>query len=611
MAPRQDDWQAWLASGAALLAVVLAVTLPLLGTGFYGDDPIHLHTAATHHPWDFLISRSASSALSPYFFTPLLGTSIALDWPLFGLDPTGYLVHGALSLLALGLAVVVLLRSLDARLLPATLGGIVVVASPATVSVASWLATRHYVEGAAWALLSCALAVRGARRSSSALLALAAVAYLLAALSKEAFVLLPALACLLAGRLAPGWRWRLAAAATAGVAAYAALRIALHGTGLGGYHDLGELTLATAASNLGDAAPALLSAVFWPGGVGSHALGVAAGSLLLTACLVLAWRRARLSGVLGLALVLGVALAPVSLVLLFQGGTLISGSLAGNRFAFPFTLALLVSAAVLAAAAPPAAPRRSAPRWGPAALLVIALASAPGAAAAASAWRGARAESGRTFAFVREHWSRQDLVVRMEGIGVFREGTRTLLDLLCPGPHLVLAGGFPIPRAEARAVPAAAFYHLPADLAGHPVRSGEEIVALLEDRRQPLIAGKDEGIQFSVSLRWTGVAYEWSMAPASLAYLHSWEPTTRPAESPTPCGAAAGSQAPRPLEDFLAVSASGMVDASYLEARRVTALHVRIRAVDGDRGYRDSPVFLVDLAEPTTISWAAAAAAPN
>src|SRR5690606_19287824 len=104
-----------------------------------------------------------------------------------------------------------------------------------------------------------------------------------------------------------------------------------------------------------------------------------------------------------------------------------------------------------------------------------------------------------------------------------------------------------------------------------------------------------------------GVAYEWIMAPSSLAYLHSWEPTTRPARSPAPCGAAAGSQAPGPLEDFLAVSTSGMVEASYLEARRVTALHVRIRAVDGDRGYRDSPVFLVDLASPTTVTWSSAA----
>ena len=599
--------RAHVASCAALLVVVAAVMAPLLPTGFHGDDPGHLHAVALHPPLEFLVSAAATADLGGNFFTPLLGTSIAVDWRLFGLDPLGYGVHSAVALWLLGIAVVLLLRTLGAGVTAATLGAAAVVANPATVSVAAWFSTRHYLEGAVWAVLASACAVHAVRRRRPALVAAAAVLCLLALLSKEIFVPLPALCVLLLGPLPRRWRWLLGGAGAVVLVGYALLRLALTGGAAAGYHSLAQLSAAGAVRGLVSSVPALLGAVFWPGGTAPPAAAIMAGGVLLTACAIAAWRRARGHGILGLAAVLAAALAPASLVLLFQGGAAISGELTGSRLAFPLALALVVTAAVLACSVTADHPAAARPRAA-ALLLLLVAATLPGCVATVAAWRSARAESGAAFEFVRARWRRSELVVSMVGVGVFRAGTRLLLGVICPGPHLMLIGGHPVPAREVRALDPAAFYTLPDDLVGRPERTAAEVERLIAGRHTVLADAPEAPLRFSVVLRWTGEAYEWRLSPPTYRYLHLWEPvaTAAATDAESPCGGTPAAPAPeRAVGEYISLPPTGSVSRAALERQGIAALRARIRALDGNGGYRDSPDFLVDLSMPEAYSWSA------
>jgi len=608
LAARPDERRALAAAAAALLLLVAAITAPLLGTGFFGDDPGHLHAVALHAPWEFLVSPRATADLGGPFFTPLLGVSLAVDWRLFGLDPCGYGVHGALALWALGLAVLALLRTLGAPAAPAALGAAAVIANPATVAVAAWFSTRHYLEGAVWAVLACTCAVLAARRRRLAPLAAAAGLGLAALLSKEIFVPLPALCLPLLPGLPRRWRRLLGGAAAAVIAAYALLRLALAG-GVAGYHGIAELSAAGAARAIGSSAGALFGALFWPAGRPAPAAAVAAGGVLLAACGVAAWRRARLAGVGALALVLAAALAPVSLVLLFQGGAAISGELAGGRLAFPLALALTVAAGALAAAPPAAAGVPAARPRAAGLLLVLLAATLPGSVATVSAWRAARARAGAELDLVRARWRDSALVVSVEGVGVFRAGTRLLLGMLCPGPHLLLLGDAPVPLRELRSLHPADFYWLPDDLAGRPARTPDDVAALVGRRHAVLADAPPARDEFSLSLAWTGDTYGWRLSPPSYRYFHLWEPlaAAAPGAGGGPCGDAVAPPRERAVGEYLAIPPVGALPRATLARRGVTALRARVRAVDATGAYRDSPDFLVDLATPGAVAWSSGA----
>jgi hypothetical protein len=81
----------------------------------------------------------------------------------------------------------------------------------------------------------------------------------------------------------------------------------------------------------------------------------------------------------------------------------------------------------------------------------------------------------------------------------------------------------------------------------------------------------------------------------------------------TPCGGAAAAPArERAVGEYIALPPTGSVSRAALARQGIAALRARIRALDGEGGFRDSPDFLVDLATPATFSWSSEepAAAP-
>ena len=195
---------------AALFAAV-AFYIPLCGNSFYGDDTQVIWFAATKTTGEIFFSPENYRALSGAFFQPMLGLSFKIDWLLSGLDPKGYYIHNLLSVLFTAAAIYIFLK-LYTGALPALAGSVLFLLSPVTISLFSYSTNRHYVEGMFFAILTLYFYVKNNRgektnhlSSSSGnggrwgLLILSAGSFLFSALSKEVYVLLPAIAFLISG----------------------------------------------------------------------------------------------------------------------------------------------------------------------------------------------------------------------------------------------------------------------------------------------------------------------------------------------------------------------------------------------------------------------------
>ncbi|HUK13191.1 MAG TPA: glycosyltransferase family 39 protein [Thermoanaerobaculaceae bacterium] len=236
---------------AATTAAFGFLYLPLTRLWLLADDPHWMWMASTTRWREILFDPERFRAMAPNF-TPMLGVVFKADWDLFGLDPAGYVWHSLAVVLLACAALYLLLRSY-AGVSAALLGVLLFLLSPTTLVVASWLSTRHYVEGMFWALLALWLARRSATRERPAWLA--AAAFLVAALFKEVYAVLPAVAAL----LVPGpaaRRARVTAPLWLGLAIYAGWHLWIMG-GLGGYLTNEPLSLATVPRLLQQTARAL------------------------------------------------------------------------------------------------------------------------------------------------------------------------------------------------------------------------------------------------------------------------------------------------------------------------------------------------------------------
>lgn len=176
-----------------LLSVFMLFYIPLIRNWFFSDDIQWIWSSATTHIHEIFFVPERSRAMASNF-TPMLGLSFRTDWLLFGMNPSGYAVHSLLMLAGAVCAFYFFLRLYVSREY-ALAGDVLLMVNPITLSITSWLSARHYVEGLFWALLSLYLFVRAERRGETSLSA--GIFYLLAALSKEVYVVLPAVSFLI------------------------------------------------------------------------------------------------------------------------------------------------------------------------------------------------------------------------------------------------------------------------------------------------------------------------------------------------------------------------------------------------------------------------------
>ncbi|MFQ5504218.1 MAG: hypothetical protein ACE5F1_05390, partial [Planctomycetota bacterium] len=193
---------------------------PALGFGWWGDDPVILEKAICENPLDFFWNRELYQQFSPWNFTPMVIASFALDYTLFGLEPSWFHAHQimVLGLIAAGIFLVV---SRWGRAV-ALVTGLLFLSTGQAAVTARTLMTRHYIEGACWALVSVLLMLSAERPGWRT--RLAGLAYLLATLSKEVYAPLVVMAPLLSPT---GLRrgLRLSLPLWAALAAYASLRL--------------------------------------------------------------------------------------------------------------------------------------------------------------------------------------------------------------------------------------------------------------------------------------------------------------------------------------------------------------------------------------------------
>lgn len=289
-------------------ALVMLLTALLLhrplGQGWWRwDDPTHLLSVHEFSIFELLFSPTAWQTVSTVNFTPLLSLSFALDVALTGLDPALAYARQVLTIAVIGVLFAALVRPhFEGNIPPSVawllsvLAAIVLLLGAPMVYLGQQLMARHYLEGllfalgAIHALRQAGIAARrDRRRQANYWIGAGALAFALAAMSKEVFLPLALIAPWLAAGVGPSTRWRIAALFGAIVALYMVWRTWMLSGEVGGY--AAEPQLATLA------AAALEFALWLPLGlVGSPALLLTLIALIGIALAVTRFTHPKLEG---------------------------------------------------------------------------------------------------------------------------------------------------------------------------------------------------------------------------------------------------------------------------------------------------------------------------
>jgi hypothetical protein len=178
----------------SILSALTLFYLPMMKNWFFSDDIHWIWSSATVRFKEIFFVPERYRAMASNF-TPMLGASFKIDWTLFKMNPEGYFLHSMFSLLATTVVFYLFLRLYASRT-SALAGVLLFLLSPFTLVVASWFSTRHYLEGLFWALLSLFFFVTAERKEQSSFSA--GLFYLFSSLNKEVYVVLPAVAFILA-----------------------------------------------------------------------------------------------------------------------------------------------------------------------------------------------------------------------------------------------------------------------------------------------------------------------------------------------------------------------------------------------------------------------------
>lgn len=244
--------------GASVVAFGV-LYVPLTHLGLLSDDAHWIWTAASSDWREFFFVPERFHSMAPNF-TPFLGVVFKVDWLIFKFNVKGYVWHN-LTILLLTAGMLFLLMRFFTSIRASLAAVLLFLLSPTTYVVGCWLASRHYLEGLMWALASLYLCLLGARQKRYAWLA--GLAYGLAALFKEIFVILPAMAFVLVpGRLTR--RAQVTLPLWLGLSVYSAWRLWIMG-GLGGYSTNKPLSLATVPELVGQLPKAVALHFAWGG----------------------------------------------------------------------------------------------------------------------------------------------------------------------------------------------------------------------------------------------------------------------------------------------------------------------------------------------------------
>lgn len=188
----------------ALIVVAILLTVALLyrkvtRLWWTWDDVYHLHIVAEHRLLDFFTNGALWLSIQSQLFTPLLSTTYKAELACFGPNPLPFYVVQLIELAAVAVALCFTLRLWISRAAAASASFLFLTGTVVTV-MATQLDVMHYMHSALLSIGSAALFAMALRRNRTLLGILSAALYLLAMLSKEIAVPLPAVLVVLPER---------------------------------------------------------------------------------------------------------------------------------------------------------------------------------------------------------------------------------------------------------------------------------------------------------------------------------------------------------------------------------------------------------------------------
>lgn len=211
--PAADAKRPCFAAGVVMLAtLVLIVYLPTLrGDFLWDDDAVLTNNPLIHSPqglYDFWFTTKAPD------YWPLTGTSLWLEWRLWGRNPTGYHVSNVVLHLLSSLLLWTVLRRLHIGEPGAWLGALLFAVHPVNVESVAWITQRKNTLSMVLYLLSALAFINVLNGRGRRWYALSLTAFVLGMLSKASIVIMPAAmligAIRLHGKLTKQY-WRLTA----------------------------------------------------------------------------------------------------------------------------------------------------------------------------------------------------------------------------------------------------------------------------------------------------------------------------------------------------------------------------------------------------------------
>jgi len=181
------DRMKWVAIPFVFVVVSFLIYHDAINVWWTFDDPYILELAIFQNPLDFFLKPDVYQRLSVANFTPLVITSYAWKYHLFGFAPQWFYLCQILLLGFLAFELFLIVNQKYSIIVSAWAGLLFLLSGPAALS-SHVLMTCHYLEGACLSLLSILLLLNAAKSGINRQYWLAGFAYLTACLCKEVYV---------------------------------------------------------------------------------------------------------------------------------------------------------------------------------------------------------------------------------------------------------------------------------------------------------------------------------------------------------------------------------------------------------------------------------------
>ncbi|QIK38600.1 hypothetical protein GWK36_12105 [Caldichromatium japonicum] len=170
-----------------LLTITFALYHPILQSWWIEDDPSILRHIMEYPIIDNFIDSNTWRTYMPNNLTPFLIFSLAIDFKLFNLEPSGYYVHHLLTLCAIILiCYFLLIRYFSAMIATITLA--IFITSLPIATIIQQLMTRHYLDGLLFSAIMFLFYSKAFEEKKLILVLPSLFFYALACASKEIYV---------------------------------------------------------------------------------------------------------------------------------------------------------------------------------------------------------------------------------------------------------------------------------------------------------------------------------------------------------------------------------------------------------------------------------------